>query len=174
MQEASLVSKAPLIQVLGPAVEPELMKAQLFEEIMHQLPKVQTLQIIFCGPDIPPNSENWMEMETCPRCRRAGRKRRQRLYSRTYHEYALRLGSAYEVPDLAVAFNSGCSQEARDSWAGTIKHLVQRKVPTIFTAFNREEGEAEGKLFANAGATLEPHAVTGFYSVNGWLACGFK
>ncbi|TRM60620.1 hypothetical protein BD626DRAFT_504661 [Schizophyllum amplum] len=150
-------TKATLtIHVLGPAVEPELMKAQLFEEIMHQLPKVQTLQIIFCGPDIPPNSENWMEMETCPRCRRAGRKRRQRLYSRTYHEYALRLGSAYEVPDLAVAFNSGCSQEARDSWVGTIKHLVQRKVPTIFTAFNREEGEAEGKLFANAGATLVP------------------
>ncbi|KAL1745784.1 hypothetical protein HDZ31DRAFT_81668 [Schizophyllum fasciatum] len=174
------------IHVLGPTLGREVVNAQLFEEIMHQAP-----EITFCGPELP-SAENWLDMETCPRCQSSGRKRQQRLYTRTYHDYAIRLGSAYEVPDLAIAFNSGCSHEARESWEGTIKHLVRRKVPTVFTSFNREEAEGDSKRFADAGASLvpalgprknpwgrqvlvkEPHLVTGFYSCNAWLACGFK
>ncbi|KAL1760257.1 hypothetical protein FB107DRAFT_287093 [Schizophyllum commune] len=179
------------IHILGATLGKEIINAQLFEEIMHQCPEVKNLQITFCGPELP-TAESWLDMETCPRCESSRRKRQQRLYTRTYHDYALRQGSAFEVPDLAVAFNSGCSHEARDSWEGTIKMLVARKIPTVFTSYNREEAEGDARRFIDAGATLnpalgpqrnpwgsqalikEPHLVSGFYSTNGWLACGFR
>ncbi|VDC00689.1 unnamed protein product [Peniophora sp. CBMAI 1063] len=181
------------VHVLGPTTDRELAGAMAFEEILHQLPDVKTLEITFCGPEMPGQaSEQWLEMETCPDCRRLGRRRKQRIVKRMYHEYAKRGGSSYSKPDLAIAFNSGCSQEEADTWKPTIKLLVDGHIPTVFTAFNREEGEAEGKLFTEVGATLVPalgprvnpwgslvlqkeaNRVTGFYAVNGWLAGGFK
>ncbi|KZV73819.1 hypothetical protein PENSPDRAFT_742311 [Peniophora sp. CONT] len=181
------------VHVLGPTFDRELAGAMAFEELLHQLPNVKTLEITFCGPEMPGgSSDRWLEMETCPKCRRSNRRRKQRIIQRAYHDYARRAGSAFQKPDLAVAFNSGCSQEEVDSWTPTIKFLVDAHIPTVFTAFNREEGQAEAKLFADLGAALVPtlgprvnpwgslvlqkeaNRVTGFYAVNGWLACGCK
>ena len=52
-----------------------------------------------------------------------------------YYDYVEELGNAYERPDLAIAFNSGCgySLEVATSWAATIRLLVERKIPTVFT-----------------------------------------
>lgn len=42
-------------------------------------------------------------------------------------------GSTYTPPDLAVAFNTGASQEYSDSWRETMEVLVDREVPSVFT-----------------------------------------
>jgi splicing suppressor protein 51 len=123
------------------------------------------------------------------------------------------LGTKFKKPDLAIAFNSGCSQEAVLSWKETIMFLRQNSIPSVFTvrfhvnsyraalphttfstiqAYNREEAEAEAEVLKSVGAKLnpalgplrnrwgsiltrcEPSKVTGFYSVNGWLAGGFR
>ena len=55
------------------------------------------------------------------------------LYFRTYHDYAKSMGTTFTKPDLAIAFNSGCSQEAASSWKETIVFLVQNKIPSVFT-----------------------------------------
>jgi len=109
-----------------------------------------------------------------------------------YHDLVRKLGDKLVLPDLAVAFNSGSSQESVASWRETINLLVKREIPTVFTAYNREEAENEAKILMDAGAKLvtslgpkknqwgsiltrkEPNKVTGFYAVNGWLAGGFK
>ena len=51
---------------------------------------------------------------------------------RTYHDYAKSMGTKYTKPDLAIAFNSGCSQ-AVSSWKETIVFLKQNNIPSIFT-----------------------------------------
>ena len=118
------------------------------------------------------------------------------------------MGTTFTKPDLAIAFNSGCSQEAASSWKETIVFLVQNKIPSVFTvgyfvyfvcppqyisinqAYNHEEAEAEAAVLKSSGAKLklgpmknkwgsmmarcEPSKVTGFYSVNGWVAGGFR
>ena len=65
-------------------------------------------------------------------------------------------------------------------------------MPSLFQAYNQEEAQVEANLMRAAGMTLhpelgpvrnpwgstllksEPNKVTGFYSVNGWLAGGFN
>ncbi|KAG6889200.1 hypothetical protein C0995_002660 [Termitomyces sp. Mi166 len=123
-------------------------------------------------------------------CATLKRKRIQHIAIQPYHEYAKSLSSKFTNLDLAVAFNSGLSEDTL-SWEETILFLVKNKIPTVFTAYNRDEAEAEAKILQAAGANLvhalgpvqnpwrsisfkkEPGKVTGFYSVNGWLAGGF-
>ncbi|KAG6906835.1 hypothetical protein DXG01_011768 [Tephrocybe rancida] len=185
-----------VIHVLG-AYEAEINHANIFEEILHRLPEVKTLRLVLCGPELarlasPRELQQMFDMDTCPNCTSRKRKRIQRLYAQTYHEYVKTMGSAYAQPDLAVAFNSGSSQEATTSWKETMSLLVKKKIPSVFTAYNREEAEAEAKLLRAAGANLvpalgptknvwgsisckkEPSKATGFWAVNGWLAGGFR
>lgn len=51
----------------------------------------------------------------------------------TYHQFIARSGDNFVKPDLAVAFNSGCSQEDVQSWKETLVALAKHKVPTVFT-----------------------------------------
>ena len=55
------------------------------------------------------------------------------LYLRAYHDYATSMGTTFTKPDLAIAFNSGCSQESVSLWKETIFFLMQNKIPSIFT-----------------------------------------
>ncbi|KAJ7644868.1 hypothetical protein FB45DRAFT_898855 [Roridomyces roridus] len=181
------------VHVLG-ADTKEIKGGVVFEEILHRLPQVKTIKIVLCGPEMPGNSRvpRIVQMETCADCTAQGRKRVQELVSDTYHGYIQAQGTKFEAPDLAIAFNSGASQESTDAWRPTFKVLVERKIPSAFTAFNREEAEPEAALLEQAGATLhpglgpsknpwgcikvvpEPNRVYGFYARNGWLAGGFR
>ncbi|KAG6884773.1 hypothetical protein C0993_008376 [Termitomyces sp. T159_Od127] len=186
------------IHVLG-AFQLEIHHARMFEEILHRLPELKTLEVyilVLCGPELSRlvssnKIRHDFDMETCPNCAILKRKRVQHLAMQTYHEYAKSLGDKFTKPDLAVAFNSGLSEDM-SSWRDTISFLIENKVPSVFTAYNREEAEAEARILSEAGARLipelgpsrntwrsisfkkEPQRVTGFYSVNGWLAGGFQ
>ncbi|KAG5643863.1 hypothetical protein DXG03_009547 [Asterophora parasitica] len=184
------------IHLLG-AYEIEVMNAQTFEEILHRLPDVNNLKLVLCGPELvnitsarERNQE--INMETCPNCSRDRRKRVHQLFPQPYHDMARGQGNKFVKPDLAIAFNSGSSQQAVESWKETIAFLSKNEIPTVFTAYNREEAEVEAQLLKLAGRHLvpslgpiknpwgsilarkEPNKVTGFYAVNGWLAGGFR
>jgi hypothetical protein len=66
----------------------------------------------------------------------------------TYHAFVESQGANYEVPDLAIAFNTDCGAGIEDqsvsdrlldlindssSWRETERILVRKKVPTLFT-----------------------------------------
>uniref|UniRef100_A0A8H7XLM9 Mitochondrial splicing suppressor 51-like C-terminal domain-containing protein n=1 Tax=Psilocybe cubensis TaxID=181762 RepID=A0A8H7XLM9_PSICU len=182
------------IHILGPA-EKEILNANVFEEILHRLPLVKNLTLTLVGPElagITGQKQTSNVMKTCPACTRSGRKRTFIYYPTTYHQYVSESGTNFVNPDLAVAFNSGCSQEYTDLWKESLVVLIKHRIPAVFTAFNQEEAEAEANIFRDVGATLhpqlgpranpwgsclaipEPNKVTGFYAVNGWLAGGFR
>ncbi|KIK50990.1 hypothetical protein GYMLUDRAFT_266004 [Collybiopsis luxurians FD-317 M1] len=187
------------IHILGASVEKEVMFGQTFEEILHCLPKVRTLKLLLCGPDLKslPGGDLGREvaMEVCPLCRRRRRKRIHQHVASKYHDYVQNQKSkrpnGFTQPDLAIAFNSGCSQSEVESWKGTIKILVDERIPTVFTSYDREEAEGEAAILRNAGATLvpilgprknpwgsqvlrpEPNKVEGYFASNGWLCAGF-
>ncbi|KAF9067976.1 hypothetical protein BDP27DRAFT_857555 [Rhodocollybia butyracea] len=180
------------VHIMGASVDKEVMYAMLFEEVLHRLPKVKTLKLLLCGPDLKTltGSKNVFDMETCPYCKRQERKRIHQHQAEMYHEYAQKLGTKFVKPDIAIAFNSGSSEI--ESWANTIKFLVDEKIPSAFTSYNRDEAEAEASIIRRAGANLvsslgpkenpwgskivrpEPNKVTGFYATNGWLCAGFR
>ncbi|KAF8884514.1 hypothetical protein BD779DRAFT_778835 [Infundibulicybe gibba] len=67
------------IHIMG-AYQSEAVSGQIFEEILHRLPEVKTLNLVLCGPQIsqispPLSSGQAMDMETCPECQHKRRKR---------------------------------------------------------------------------------------------------
>ncbi|KAL0576979.1 hypothetical protein V5O48_004989 [Marasmius crinis-equi] len=181
-------SEKLVIHLLG-AQQKEVTHLQDFEEILHRLPALKDLRLVLIGPELATLPKPEWPLP-CLECGRQGTKRAHEVHYMTYHEYVRKQGSKYITPDLAVAFNSGASENP-SSWKETMKILVTRKVATVFTAYNCEEAEEEARLLRNAGATLvralgpmknpwgslklipEPNRVTGFYATNGWLAGGF-
>ena len=88
-----------------------------------------------------------------------------------------------------------CGEEDPDTVHGACEvaaHCTNDVLTKECQSYNREEAEGDARRFIDAGATLnpalgprrnpwgsqalikEPHLVSGFYSTNGWLACGFR
>ncbi|KAF8884513.1 hypothetical protein BD779DRAFT_778840 [Infundibulicybe gibba] len=181
------------IHIMG-AHELEISNGQIFEEILHRLPEVTTLDLILCDPQISQVTSSLgpgkvMDMETCPECQSKRRKRLHHHYSETYHGFMRGHGATLPRPDLAVAFNSGASEMSTSSWQETMEYLVQNRIPSLFTAYNQEEARGEAELLTQAGAQLvfgpgknpwgsikmtsEPMKVSGFYAANEWIAGTF-
>ncbi|KAF8881409.1 hypothetical protein CPB84DRAFT_1735214 [Gymnopilus junonius] len=182
------------IHVLG-AAGLELLHIEVFEEILHRVPLVQTLKLTFIGPallTLTGEHPIMNEMEICSQCTRTGRKVIFDSYATTYHNYINDQGSQFERPDLAVAFNSVCGLADIESWTRSYHALWLRGIPSIFTAYNFEEAELESVLFKGAGIQLisefgprpnpwgsqlskiEPSAMALFFSVNRWISGGFR
>ncbi|KAJ8075506.1 hypothetical protein PM082_021136 [Marasmius tenuissimus] len=188
------------IHVIGASSEKEVPAAVVFDEILHRLPELEHLRLVFVGPDIKhvikalrrPNTLKPEYMDPCEGCLRQNRKRTHELHAMLYHEYVENLDSKFMKPDLAVAFNSGANTYQDDSWKETIELLVKRKIPSAFTSFSEDEARDVTDVLKDAGATLIPGMgpvrnpwgssqlvpellkLTGFYSDNRWLAGGFR
>jgi len=55
-----------------------------------------------------------------------------------YHDYTKRSG--FSLPDLVVAFHPGIQAKSYD-WKPTLRFLVSKKIPTVFTCWNERELE---------------------------------
>ncbi|KAJ7154399.1 hypothetical protein C8R43DRAFT_1066382 [Mycena crocata] len=178
------------VHVLGATIREDSCRSAL-EEILHRLPEVKTLEIILCGPDVP--SRDSFDHEICRECIARGRSCVLKCVANTYHDFVRKQGNQCATPDLCIAFNSGASRgQLGYTWRMSIKVLVERKLPSLFTAYDREEAEDDAAMLRAAGAALHPllgpslnpwgsqkalptaHSVYGFHVDNGWLAGGFK
>ncbi|KAJ6589782.1 hypothetical protein B0H10DRAFT_2093136 [Mycena sp. CBHHK59/15] len=178
------------VHVLGANIR-EVSCRSVFEEILHRLPEVNTLEIILCGPDVP--SRDSFDHEICLECITRGRSCVLKCAANTYHDFVRKQGNQFATPDLCIAFNSGAAQgHLGYTWWMSIKVLVERKLPSLFTAYDRVEAEGDAAMLRAAGAALHPllgpclnpwgsqkalptaHSVYGFHVDNGWLAGGFK
>ncbi|KAJ7714764.1 hypothetical protein DFH07DRAFT_900058 [Mycena maculata] len=148
----------------------------VFEEILHRLPQVKILK------DVSYSEHMVMVLVAHGRS----------IVYIISTSYIATVKHKFEKPHLCIAFNSGASQVSTRTWLPTLKLLVQDKIPTVFTSFNREEAEGEAALLRAAGAKLHPalgpcgnpwgsislrpseHKIYGFNSDSGWLAGGFR
>ncbi|KAF8881407.1 hypothetical protein CPB84DRAFT_1735211 [Gymnopilus junonius] len=199
------------IHVIG-ASSVEILGARVFEEILHRVPLLKTLKLTFIGPDLKfltgPNP-TVTEMKTCSQCSCFDRRMIHDHHpkypfnlsfpscppipsSRTYHEFIAEQGNRFIKPDLAIAFDSVCCKGHIASWTHTYQAMFQRKIPSIFTAYNKEEAETEAVLFSGVGINLHPalgpranpwgswiwkpdaRKLTRFYAVNSWISGGFR
>ncbi|KAJ6505875.1 hypothetical protein C8R47DRAFT_1102677 [Mycena vitilis] len=167
--------------------------SRLFEEILHRTPQVKTLKVIMCGPDAPDRKTH--NVEICRDCKvRRGCSYVLEFVPEAYHDFVREQGSDFENPDLCIGFNSGANHSALlgYTWPTTFKLLVERKIPSLITAYGRNDAEKDAALLRAAGAALHPElgpilnpwgsmkAVTSPHSTyrfnvnSGWLAGGFK
>ncbi|KAF5317632.1 hypothetical protein D9758_018964 [Tetrapyrgos nigripes] len=182
------------IHVLG-ASETELMMSQMFEEILHRLPAVKTLNILLVGPGLSTfgrADRSPKQMQMCPKCSTLNRKRFHDHQPFAYHDYVRNQGSKFTKPDLAIAFNSASTVMDVSSWSTTKALLIEEKISSVFTSYNREEAFAEAEVLRKMGAKLveglgpvrnpwgalnikpEPEKLNGWYGESMWLCGGFK
>lgn len=170
----------------------------VWEEIMHCLPGVQKMEIIFVGPGlytclkprrdyVPP-----LDLECCPDCTAKGRNRFNTTYAKKWHEYRAD-EERYTKPDLIVAFNAGISMEETDGWVESVKMMLEDDIPCLFTMYEETEAKGDYDLFKELGANIltergamnpfavdipavDPNAPDTFFKINGRYLCfkGFR
>ncbi|KAF7378239.1 MYND-type domain-containing protein [Mycena sanguinolenta] len=127
---------------------------RVFEEILHCLPKVKTLKIILCGPDVPSRSSNH---RICTDCTAHNRSCLLTCAALAYHDFVETQGKRFKTPDLCIAFNSGTSVPNMGyTWEMTMKLLVEYEIPSVFTAYDCKEAMGIVAMLGATGATLHP------------------
>ncbi len=130
----------------------ELDALMLFEELLHLLPSLKEIHCVFIGLELPTpmDASERMVLDCCPECMAQKRIRSVEMHKGAYHDFAN--GSAFEKPDLAVAFQSGHSQESVEEWTPTIRYLVNAGFCTMFTTYNEKEMVEEMEILEKLGA----------------------
>lgn len=143
------------IHLVG-ASSKETLHFPVFEEILHHLPALKELNISAIGFELPQNLVDQhtqhgkpVVIDCCDDCAPKGRTQSLTLWKGAYHDFAV--SNRYEKPDLAVAFQSGFSQNDRLEWAPTIKYLAQAPHPTMFTTYTELEMKEETAIFRTLG-----------------------
>ena len=163
------------LHVLGPTTSFECEGGGptcIWEEIMHCLPAVKRMNVIFVGPEyglkgvhtevnaIPP-----IQTASCPLCSSKGRVRTQGFYKMTYHDY--HNSGEFMHPNFVVAFNTGMYEEYTESWKTSLAVLLALDVPCIFTSYNEHEGGADFDVLKEVNArTLTRSTVLNPFFVN--------
>ncbi|KAJ7161729.1 hypothetical protein C8R46DRAFT_904616 [Mycena filopes] len=189
--------KLPSIHIIG-AQSKELWHAICFENILHQLPDVELVHVVICGVMLAPHLGDDMrggpyQITCCPDCTRQERMRGNEYYDVHYHDLPAKIGTAYRIPDIAIAFNSGATEpQYAAAWKKTIAFLVANDIPSVFTAYTGPEAIADNQFLRDANARLVPELgpcrnprgsllskkdfgeQRRFYSDNMYLAGGFR
>jgi splicing suppressor protein 51 len=137
------------IHIVG-ATGREMLALGNFEEILHLMPGLKSLQLTAVGPNVwaggAVGGKSYVpktELECCQVCKRDGGSRSVALYCGLYHDFITT--PDYEEADLVVAFNSGFvdGDDSQYHWDSTIKLLVESGVPCLFTTYNAQEAQNE-------------------------------
>ena len=112
----------------------------IWEEIMHVLPAVRRMHVVFVGPEVRITQE-LTQIQECPECQRKGRVRMQGFHELTYHDY--RASRHFTQPDFVAAFNTGMYDECTESWKTSLRAMLDLDVPCLFTSYNLDEAEQD-------------------------------
>jgi len=142
----------------------EIPSSSVFDEILHVLPALERLYMVFIGPEAPFTHPE-VELAVCEPCSTAGVKIFVKVEQLKYEEY-LFSHSRQAKPDLVVAFNSGVGDpDLAESWKPALLDLAKLQVPCLFTSpslldatKDREVLVSSGYLLVSASADRNPFA----------------
>ncbi|ALC44624.1 CG13458, partial [Drosophila busckii] len=143
------------VHLIGAEMEFEVdvfQKWELF--LLHILPPVQTLNVVFVGPELNPNNINFEQLKKircCRLCRKAQRTVQYYFENRLYHDYCK--DSKFIHPDLVCFFNSGLYRSTgfalEDTWPDTIRASLDLKCPIVVTSYTKYEAPLDMSQFIN-------------------------
>ncbi|CAG8472034.1 479_t:CDS:1 [Ambispora leptoticha] len=142
-----------IIHLIG-ASQYEIMSLSSFEEIMHVLPNVKVLRLILVGLELPnKTTPAGISMKCCSRCEKENRKRICALFPTSYHEHAEQPDD-YIKPHIAVGFNTGLYETDTEHWEPTVKYLLDKDTPCVFTSYSKEEAAQDLQALKDWGAKI--------------------
>ncbi|PNF33793.1 hypothetical protein B7P43_G10223 [Cryptotermes secundus] len=115
-----------------------------WEIILHCLPQLSFLDIVFIGPEIEQGLETICVL--CVDCQRKGRQLRTHFQTgKLYHQYAS--SETFLFPDIIVAYNCGLHEYEgtnSDTWLQSLPFLVKfDHVPLILTSYTSDEANKD-------------------------------
>jgi mitochondrial splicing suppressor protein 51 len=131
----------------------ELDALMLFEEFLHLLPALKTVDCSFVGLGLPKpiGTDERLTLHCCDDCTSAGRTRTMDMFKGAYHDFIK--SDKCNKPDLAVALQTGHAEEEVESWTPTIKYLAnEADYATVFTTWNEREVREEVEVLEKLGA----------------------
>ncbi|XP_017862919.1 PREDICTED: uncharacterized protein LOC108613753 [Drosophila arizonae] len=143
------------IHLIGAEMEFEVDVFQKWEIfLLHTLPALETLHIVFIGPELNPNNISFDQLSTircCRLCRKAQRTVQYHFENRLYHDYYLEPN--FLKPDLVCFFNSGLYRATgyalEDTWPETIRATLSIKCPIVVTSYTKYEAPLDLSQFLN-------------------------
>jgi hypothetical protein len=113
---------------------------QKWEVILHCLPQLSCVCIVFIGPEIEEGLETTCAL--CVNCQEKGRELRAHFQSgKLYHQYAT--SETFLMPDVIAAYNCGLHEyegTSTDAWLPSIPFLVKfDQTPLILTSYTNDE-----------------------------------
>ncbi|SMR44669.1 unnamed protein product [Zymoseptoria tritici ST99CH_3D1] len=141
-----------LLHIVGATVR-EHSRGAIFEDLLHLLPGLKRLKVIFGGLELPVRvgAGNTNNVPICASCTTRGRTYTFSEFTSTYHDYVQT--SAYRQPDLAVLFHTGRRLLSvgfgggllQGTWAPTTRHLVDSGTLTLCTSFTAHEAARDAE-----------------------------
>lgn len=140
IEKLSLNLQSMVIHVVG-ANQGELLASD-WELILHYLPNLMKLELIFIGPELFPAFKQLNQ--NCNRCKKEDRKLFIEANRKVYHEYTR--GDNFLKPDMIACFHPGF--HVHDSWKKSIKVFSKGQCPLLVTGVNTIEASMD-KNFIN-------------------------
>ncbi|KAF7339027.1 Zinc finger mynd domain-containing protein 17 [Mycena venus] len=151
------------IHILGSPPEFDPSMLYMYESILHRLPSVKILHIVFCSPAVAamvrvPSMARSIcrEVDVCAECSSGGATIFHHYATKHYEDYVRTEGSLFKLPDLAIATNAFLATNDSARWRRTIKMLIERRIPTVFTAYDQRTAGRDLELIRDCGAPLVP------------------
>jgi hypothetical protein len=143
------------IHIVGAELNYEGVLINKFEEILHLVPAIEHLTLVFIGPLLPQEAVDGLanlNMQLCDSCQGEEKTRKLTLaaFCGTYRDYfassSSSSSSAFGIPDLVMAYNAGVHLfkrgSDRDSWHNTLEFLANDPhmagVPIAVTSVRRQ------------------------------------
>ncbi|KAJ7840455.1 hypothetical protein B0H13DRAFT_1910735 [Mycena leptocephala] len=134
---AATPPSASATKILG-ATDKEVDDSIVFEEILHRLPELKRLKA----------------SQRCAAAAAALGLKSFNVANCAQHAGVDKSTSrSFDTPDLCIAFNSAAAEDCK-SWRRTLEVLLQRKIPSIFTADNFEDANVDSAALTGAGASF--------------------
>ncbi|SJL15656.1 uncharacterized protein ARMOST_19160 [Armillaria ostoyae] len=135
------------IHIAG-AAHRELPCSGLMEELLHFLPYLEHVAVVYAGPEITisPSHQNL----ACVKCRNRGWSRTSIFHTGSYADFD---SKAYP-PDLIAVLNSGFTEMETKGWQASLQAILSGGKPAVFTAYSQMEAEWEEKAMKDMEARV--------------------
>ncbi|KAJ7764756.1 hypothetical protein B0H16DRAFT_428249 [Mycena metata] len=109
----------------------------MMEELLHYLPALQSLVVIYIGPQL--HTADKSRNIACSGCMQRGRRRVAIMSPTTYHAFAQSSQYRANPPDVVAGFNTGMGEVDVPGWRESIPIILDMNVPAVFTSYTEYE-----------------------------------
>lgn len=125
-----------IVQIIDPLPTYTGLHLPAYEELLHLLPTITSLDLYLIGPNVPSSlATAAAKQTTCSDCTASKRTRSAHWISASSYSS---LPSSVPKPDIIAAFSPAISASV-EYWTPILKGIHQQRIPAVFTAKTEEE-----------------------------------